>query len=527
MLQSVRFYGFILSGVLVLGGASVSEASFFRVIERGTDRPADAINFGDLDGNITGGSSYHTSNQYLEITHTGKTFRRIYIYTDNQSAIGVAGSGLINSGGAPSIPLFFKPYTVKPGDGSVQFPLPNAEEWTILSDLSASDFVNIKENKLLLNPGDENLSWVYLGIDIPLSVLPGTDYKANIVIEDFSTASEVDGPVVNIEQMDGLILMDSDPIGIRLTMEDVSPVEKYTSYYRMQGAGDFQKTEGGPPDSLSAFVWEGEVEMDPSFRVESGILEYYFEAQDKWVNVTKTPVYETKVFLRGETAEVNYAAGKTVRVGLGSLNRPGVEVQFPDGSVRSKGTMSVKVLDARSIMKGTEAAARVVELGPRDPGLTRPVTLSVPFLDEDGDGKEDTTGANSSNLKLYWHDGFVWRYVGGQVDLERNQVRASVSRFGTYGVFPDQGVSADSVRPQERILTFNQGNAELIFNTSIQEGPFDIEIYDVRGVIVRKLHNINSWDGRDDGGSRVESGTYVYRFEGQGITLSGMIAVAR
>jgi hypothetical protein len=527
MIQFRPFDRWFFAVVLAWGWASVSRASFFRVVDPATDRPAESINFGDKDGNLTGGSPYHTSNQYLEITHTGKDFRKIYVYTDNQAAYGVAGSGLINTEGSPAIPLSFKNYTEKPVNSTVQFTAADVGVWPVLLDRSVNDFDVQKENSLKVSAGPLNLSWVYLGIEVPLGIRPGGNYKANIVIEDFSTAAEVDPPLVKFEQMDGLILMNSDPVGIYLTMEDVSGVEKYSGFYRMQGTSNFQKTEGDPPDQITAFVWEGAVEMDPSFRLDSGVLEYYFEAQDIYVNAVKTPTYATKVFLRGETAEVEYAAGKTSRVGLGDMRRPGLEVQFPDGSVRSPGTLSVRVVDAQTLMKGNMVAAQVVEVGPRDPGLTRPVTLSVPFLDEDGDGKEDTTGSKISNLKLYWHDGFAWRYVGGQVDPQRNQVKASVSRFGTYGVFPDSGVSADSVRPLERILTFNQGNAELIFNTSIQKGPFDIEIYDVRGVVVRKLHNINSWDGRDDGGSRVESGTYVYRFEGQGITLSGMIAVVR
>jgi flagellar hook assembly protein FlgD len=61
----------------------------------------------------------------------------------------------------------------------------------------------------------------------------------------------------------------------------------------------------------------------------------------------------------------------------------------------------------------------------------------------------------------------------------------------------------------------------------VDEGSFDIKIFDIRSNVVRELRNNPSWDGKDEGGNRVESGTYVYRFEGQGVVVTGMVAVAR
>ncbi|MBL8024646.1 MAG: hypothetical protein JNK54_10280 [Elusimicrobia bacterium] len=154
--------------------------------------------------------------------------------------------------------------------------------------------------------------------------------------------------------------------------------------------------------------------------------------------------------------------------------------------------------------------------------------LLLPYLDQDSDGNVDGLGTKETDLRLFWYDGFEWRYVGGMVDPETNQLRAHVSRLGQYALFPFAGSpTAEDIRPKEKILTFNGKNRVLTFDTSVSDGPFDIEIFDVRGNSVRKIHNDRSWDGRDGGGNRVESGTYVYRFEGQGITLTGMIAVVR
>lgn len=172
--------------------------------------------------------------------------------------------------------------------------------------------------------------------------------------------------------------------------------------------------------------------------------------------------------------------------------------------------------------------ARVYAMGPEDVLFNRPVSVLFPYSDKNNDDREDRTGAKEADLRVFWNDGFAWRYVGGTVDPANNQVRANVTHLGEFGLFPYLGSSQeDLVRPLERILSSTPGHDVLRFNTTVAEGPFDIEIFDVRGSSVRKIHNVPEWDGRDESGKRVESGTYVYRFEGQGITLTGMIAVAR
>lgn len=526
MAQLFRFHRMSLAiSILFWSGVSSALATFVEIKDP-NDTQASDINFGV----IRGSSPYHTSTQYLEVTHTGASYRKIYIYTDNNAAFGISDPGLVSQEGWKAIPMVFQNYLSKPPENSVLFSASNANDWSAVLDQSNPDFASLKETSALIVPGPGNMSFVYLGIQVPLGEQVNGAYNTNIVFEDWSDAEEVDGPIVAHNSPQSLIVVPNESVGFLLTMEEYSGLETYGVRYRIEGDAQPYEESAGTTPQQEGSIYTGSVELDPSFRLlPGGVLEYYFVAKDIYINVTETlPIRMNLVSHRG-TASIDYkAAGGTVNVAVGDPRHPGVQVTFPAGSLRSDGTLTVALKESASYPAvGGSLAARVVQVGPDDPGLLRPATLSIPYLDRDDDGKEDTIGAEESGLRLYWHDGFAWRYVGGQVDPNGNTVRVSVSRFGVYGVFPNGGLTADTVRPLERILTPSQGNNALIFNTSVDAGPFDIEIFDVRGSVVRTLHNVNVWDGRDDSGNRVESGTYVYRFEGQGITLSGMIAVVR
>lgn len=59
-----------------------------------------------------------------------------------------------------------------------------------------------------------------------------------------------------------------------------------------------------------------------------------------------------------------------------------------------------------------------------------------------------------------------------------------------------------------------------------REGPFKLQVFDVKGRLVRELVNeirgpnsyVEQWDGRDDSGRQLPAGTYFYRLESSGWT---------
>ena len=83
----------------------------------------------------------------------------------------------------------------------------------------------------------------------------------------------------------------------------------------------------------------------------------------------------------------------------------------------------------------------------------------------------------------------------------------------------------------ERIITPNgDGINDVAHFSGLVDGDI-VHIFDVRGRRVRTINaSTNSptqWDGRNDGGSIVDSGVYIYQYESQGSRVSGVIVVAK
>jgi hypothetical protein len=262
----------------------------------------------------------------------------------------------------------------------------------------------------------------------------------------------------------------------------------------------------------------------------TGVLEYYFLAVDTFTNRTESPHFRANLVPATEaTARPLPVEGGDDEIAVGDPRLPGVRLLFPSGSLSGGGTLTVRLKDETTTPPFQESApVRVFDLGPNGLRFQSPITIELPYLDRDQNGWVDGSSVNETDLRVFWFDGFSWRFVGGKVDPEANRVSATVTHFSEYGLFSfGQAPSAEVVRPLERILTPNPPNDALHFNTTAANGDFDIDIFDIGGARVRRIHNIPEWDRRDDSGRVVESGTYVYRFSGQGMTLTGMIALAR
>ena len=507
---------------VVLSGVSSGRALSVQI--KGPDgEPAEKIDFGALNSSF----AYHTAPQVMEISHPDLSFRKIYLYSDNSAGFGLAQEGLVSTVTAGSFPLFFRNFQSVPG--TAKLTAADALNWQAVIDRSAAGFEGLKESSARLMPGSEHLSWVYLGLKIPPDTVG--QFGARLVIEDWSDKTDVAGPTITHTPFSNLILLRDVPVGFSSTLVDESFVTAYSLFYRLDdGPSGYQEAKGEKPINIGAFTWEGESEVVAGAPLRGGdVLEYYFVAVDTWSNVSNSVHYRANVVDESGTASLPYTKDSGgVGVAIGDPRWPGLQFQFPAGSLRSGGTMTVALKDPSTVpLFEGKKPSRVFQLGPNDLSFIRPVSLLIPYRDDTDDGKEDGTNATETDLRLFWFDGFDWRYVGGTVAPATNQVRASVTRLGQFALFPSGPPTADDVRPKERILTSTPGHDVLLFSANVADGPFDIEIFDVRGASIRKIHNSNEWDGRDESGNRVESGTYVYRFEGQGLTLSGMIAVAR
>jgi gliding motility-associated-like protein len=348
---------------------------------------------------------------------------------------------------------------------------------------------------------------------------------------------DVTGPVVQHEAFNDIILL-GIPVGIEAAISDDSEVAGSTLYFRLEGEIPFRPapTTLTPPGSGNT-AYKAVGVLEPGDLPAGEVLEYYFTAVDQYGNSGISVGGSTNPFRANlvpatqvvtSTLPVN---GGVVKFPVGDPRLPWLEVSFPAGSLSSGGTMttSLEPSDTVAPHKG-RAPARAYEFLPDGLRFLRPVTMELPYSDIDpSDGTVDGTDINELDLRVFWWDGFAWRYVGGQVDPAANRVRVNVTHFSLYGLFPMGTLTADTVRPKEKIITPNgDGKNDVVtFEIDPLDGGFEIEVFDIRGAVVRRLDSVREWDGRNDDGEVVESGTYVYRLEGQGMTVTGMIAVAR
>lgn len=523
----------VRSGVIAaaLGGICILPAGVSAVTldvqNVATDALMTGLDFGVLPSSVT----HHPSPCYLNIGHSASSYRRVYLYTDNTRRYGKTERGLVSDRLNPSLPLFFRNFPSKPGDGA--FRAADQALWSPLLENGEADFEVQKNAKALLIP-TAGRSLVYLGLLSSRGASAG-NYRTRIFIEEISLVSDITGPLVEHAPFKDVILTDV-LAGIGATVVEESTGTTATLYYRMEGEASFQTVAATlRPDPADPFRYTLDAAL-PAGLPAPGVLEYYFVAMDQYENETRLPADHRESF-RANLVPQNQTvvrpvtnAGGRVDVAIGDPRLPGVSLELPGGiGVRSV-TVSLEPAGTQPTLQGL-SPVRVFELGPDNINFNRPGTISLPYPDADQDGVVDGTTVSETELKIFWHDGVEWRSVGGRVDTVANRVTARISHFSLYALFPlNLGVTAESVRPKERIISPNGDGVwdEAVFDgISDADGDYTIEIFNVRGERVRRIVNMNKWNARDDDGQILENGTYVYRLTGQGMTVTGMIAVAR
>jgi hypothetical protein len=120
-------------------------------------------------------------------------------------------------------------------------------------------------------------------------------------------------------------------------------------------------------------------------------------------------------------------------------------------------------------------------------------------------------------------------YLLSSIDRVEFAIDGTVTSIGNPGVRP--------ISPTHLFQNFpNPFNPQTQIAFDLPStGRAEIRIYDVRGRLVRTLvdeqrpagHQILRWDGRDDDGREVASGTYFYRLSAPGVNESRKMVVVR
>ncbi len=184
-------------------------------------------------------------------------------------------------------------------------------------------------------------------------------------------------------------------------------------------------------------------------------------------------------------------------------------------------------------LNGTLAPYAIYKLE-AEPPLTGAVRVSVlypEFIPSTNGWQLAGQEVPESKLSLAIWDGFTWKAIGGKIDAINKTLTARAGAFSYLGVFSSFAApSAQSIANNlQKIITPNGDGQNDEADFSGIGMATKVEIFDITGHRVRTLNGPSNilWDGKDDSGSVVESGVYLYQFSEGGERVSGVIGVAK
>ncbi len=241
---------------------------------------------------------------------------------------------------------------------------------------------------------------------------------------------------------------------------------------------------------------------------------------------------------------VDRKRSKNIGLGGGTVLMPNgnpfdgeTSIEIPDKALRHTTAITIEELDPEdpslpdasspALTKRPHAVHRFSPFGQK---FRTPSRINLLYIDIDNDGKVDVDGKKYpvEDLSVFWLDRLgIWRIIGGSIDEEKNLISFDVSHFSVFAVFPAKKLSSDDYRPRERIVAPYGDNRYIHFD-GLDGTNTKIRIFDIRGREIRTIDSVPyEWDARDDSGSIVESGVYIYQFRAGGELISGTIAVAK
>jgi hypothetical protein len=139
----------------------------------------------------------------------------------------------------------------------------------------------------------------------------------------------------------------------------------------------------------------------------------------------------------------------------------------------------------------------------------------------------DMALANLNNMEVRWLNGTKWEKVNFTNDTDMRTVTVNLALTGTkmgyYAIFVKTPLTDNDYRPEYRVFKFGE---KLAFR-NLDAGD-TVTIFAINGRRVRKLSSPPfEWDGRKDGGSYAESGSYIYQIKVDGKIISGSVAFVR
>ncbi|OGS46155.1 MAG: hypothetical protein A2539_03035 [Elusimicrobia bacterium RIFOXYD2_FULL_34_15] len=155
----------------------------------------------------------------------------------------------------------------------------------------------------------------------------------------------------------------------------------------------------------------------------------------------------------------------------------------------------------------------------------KPVTITIPYPDNDQDGIVDGTNTKEENIGMFYLDKVykTWAIVvNSVVDKLKNIVSANVWHFSTYTLMelsPPQNLSESFGYPNPCYM--NKDGYLRISNVPLNSVNTKIFIYNIAGELVKTLKEgegieiqtgskIGRWNGKNENDEKAASGIYIY-----------------
>ncbi len=315
-----------------------------------------------------------------------------------------------------------------------------------------------------------------------------------------------------------------DQIVLQVKLNGISDYTNIYLYYKRGDESTFKKMVFSPKIRKGINNYSGEV-IIPSYEFTTAGIDYYIVAKaytnsfEDWKFKSKNSPQKITYIDKGSI--LFNSENNTLELKDGNSYDGECLLKISDYENNNKITFyqynnidSLPENNCKNVLSKKPVVAYTIE--PKNKMLAKSSKLQLLYFDINQDGKEDIKGYKESLLKIYWYDGYEWRYIGGNVDNIKNIITSDIYQFGILGIFPVKSVEIDDFRPKEHILTLdnNDVNDRLIFNGL--DGDFEIRIIDINGKLIKIITDRPYWDGKDMNGNIVSSGVYMYQLKKAG-----------